>query len=452
MKKLKCLIFVEVDVVVRHFIHNQSFKNIVLNHEVKFVFPNDTQRFHNIDPEKLKLSAPYVRINHNEKRHVLWKKMLHINQLQFKFGKQEKALRKLRRKTLKWKAFLLYTFLGLPMIWHIYKFVKFRHLFRSTNLKMLEVFEDFKPDLAIHPCVLEGVFINDLIQITKEKKIPSIVIMNSWDNPSTKNAMVGNPDWLLVWGKQTQTHAIKYCKMKEKNVIQFGAAQFDLYRKPSKIIKKNFHKNYKFEVKDVIILFAGSSVGTDEIKQLTLLDNAINQGLFKDVKIIYRPHPWGGGGKNGSKIFDQKWNNIKFDRSMINYLNNLKIGVKDKYLSDYSETHDILSNIDAVISPLSTILIEAAIHGKPSLCFLPDEDRSTHFEINVGLDHFKDIFESKLFLKANGYKDLIPKTLDLIELLKSDGLSIKLKEGSEYYVKNFNKPFANRLNEFIEKI
>ena len=35
--------------------------------------------------------------------------------------------------------------------------------------------------------------------ITKDKKIPLIVIMNSWDNPSTKRAVIGKPDWLLVW-------------------------------------------------------------------------------------------------------------------------------------------------------------------------------------------------------------------------------------------------------------
>ena len=34
--------------------------------------------------------------------------------------------------------------------------------------------------------------------------------MNSWDNPSTKRSIVGNPDWFFVWGDQTKNHAIKY--------------------------------------------------------------------------------------------------------------------------------------------------------------------------------------------------------------------------------------------------
>ena len=317
---------------------------------------------------------------------------------------------------------------------------------------MLEIFKSFQPDIAIHPCVLEGLFINDFIQITKKNKIPSIVIMNSWDNPSTKNAMIGKPDYLLVWGEQTKRHAIKYCKMVEKNVIKFGAAQFNIYNKRSKVSKEDFINHYGLLKKDFILLYAGSSKGTDEIKQLNLLDDAINKGILKNIKIIYRPHPWGEGGKNGSGIIDQKWNNVLFDKSMIEYLEGLKKGSRTKFLSDYEETHNILSNVDAVISPLSTILIEAAIHVKPSLCFLPYEDKSLHFEIDSMLIHFKEIFESILFLKAYGYKELINKTISLIEFSNLDNVSSKLKKDANYYVKKFNQPYSKRLTKLVENI
>ena len=46
--------------------------------------------------------------------------------------------------------------------------------------------------------------------------------MNSWDNPSTKQAVIGHPDWLLVWGQQTYDHSIKYLNMEKNRVIQFG--------------------------------------------------------------------------------------------------------------------------------------------------------------------------------------------------------------------------------------
>ena len=53
MKKLKCLIFIDVDVVVRHFINSGSFKDLCEKHEVSFIFPEEgNKRFSNINPEE----------------------------------------------------------------------------------------------------------------------------------------------------------------------------------------------------------------------------------------------------------------------------------------------------------------------------------------------------------------------------------------------------------------
>ena len=47
------------------------------------------------------------------------------------------------------------------------------------------------------------------------------MIMNSWDNPISKRAVVSNDYWLLVWGSQTKNHALKYMGMPENKVIEF---------------------------------------------------------------------------------------------------------------------------------------------------------------------------------------------------------------------------------------
>ena len=40
------------------------------------------------------------------------------------------------------------------------------------------------------------------------------------------------------------------------------------------------------------------------------------------------------------------------------------------YLADYSITNKLLTLVDAVISPFSTMLIESMLKGKPVLAFL----------------------------------------------------------------------------------
>ena len=56
--------------------------------------------------------------------------------------------------------------------------------------------------------------------------------------------------------------------------------------------------------------------------------------FLKEIKVIYRPHPWGGG-KNGKFLLDQNWNNIKIDKNMYEYLLKIKRGSTKKYLADY---------------------------------------------------------------------------------------------------------------------
>ena len=168
------------------------------------------------------------------------------------------------------------------------------------------------------------------------------------------------------------------------------------------------------------------------------------------MRTIYRPHPWGGGGQNGKNLLNKKWKNILIDKNMLKYLKYIKSGGKRKFLSNYLDTHVILSNVDAVISPLSTILIEAAMHGKPTLCFLPFKDDSKHFLINVNLMHFQEFFQNKHFIKAYGYNELINKVNELIKKLMVKNVSKLLKKEAEFYVTNFKESYSKRILKFTE--
>ncbi len=296
MKKIKCLIFIDADVIFRHFVLSGSFEQLIKKQKVQYVLPEKgNKRLGDINLGSIDKLIIKNRIDHNPKRLKIWRQLLFVDQLRFKNGLQNKSMRSYRKKTLKWKAATLFTIFGLPIIWKIFKLFKLLQLNFCQNQQMIKVIENFKPDVIIHPSVLEGLFINDLILISKKKKIPLVVIMNSWDNPSTKNSVIGFPDWLLVWGRQTYEHSIKYMQMEKSRVIEFGCAQFDIF-KCKTINNYNFRKKYNIKYKKIIILYAGSSKGTNEIHHLDLINKAIVDKKIENIKIIYRPHPWGQGG------------------------------------------------------------------------------------------------------------------------------------------------------------
>src|SRR6185436_20144123 len=96
--------------------------------------------------------------------------------------------------------------------------------------------------------------------------------MNSWDNPSTKRAIIGQPDWLLVWGPQTRQHAIKYMGMDPARAVVFGAAQFDVYRRPPRVSRDEFCRAQRVSATKRLLLYAGSSKGTDEFEHLRMIE------------------------------------------------------------------------------------------------------------------------------------------------------------------------------------
>ena len=191
---------------------------------------------------------------------------------------------------------------------------------------------------------------------------------------------------------------------------------------------------------------------TKEIEHLKLLDIAIKKFNLKNIVILYRPHPWGLGWKGGESIIKHKWKNIVIEQSMISYLKNLSKGIKIKELKDPLLMHNILSNVDGIISPLSTVLLEAAIHGKPSICLLPYEDKSNHFMHDVELTHFHDFFRSDLFIKVSKVKDLPSQLNNLIKLTNNNNIKNQLIDFSRYFVDFYKVKYAKRLYQFIKNL
>ncbi len=362
-------------------------------------------------------------------------------------------MRRFYRRVLGWKAALLYTLISLPGVyqWHRHRVIA---TITAQPYRSLEVLiEEHQPDVLIHPSTLEGEYINDLVETSQSCDIPLMVIMNSWDNPSTKNAVVGNPDWLLVWGPQTKQHAIDFVGMRADRVIEFGAAQFDVYRQPPRIDRDEFCVRHQIDPARKILLYAGSSKETDEYSHLEALEEAIDQARLTNLVVVYRPHPWGNGGKNGGRIIERQWRHIRIETTMRAYLEGVRDGNKAMSLPDYRDTHDVLSSIDALVSPLSTIILEGALHGKPTLCFLPvEETEARHLQLVLPLKHFEDMFNSPEFPTARGLPELIPGVAALLSRVGDDAYSARLAEACSHFVTPFDRPYGERLTEFCEKI
>ncbi len=375
-RRPKALVFLDFDMLVRHFVLSGVFRELEAAYDVRYVFHADStspKKGIYTDWRKLGLRDA-VEFELPRARYGLWHDLFSITALRNQRGTDNFRHRlALMRTVNSAKRTRRYSILSLPFV---YPLIRRRHLRRLGVYAPLEKFLRAEaPDVVIHPSILTGYFINELLTLCPRLGIPTLLLMNSWDNPSTKATGSGIPDRLVVWGPQTRDHAIRYMRVPPERILEFGAAQFDVYREPVRESREALCREFGVPADRPILLYAGVSKSVNETSQLAMLERAIDEGRIPKCHILYRPHPWRGELVAGERHFDEMGlRHVSLDPHMAEFYRRVAVGGTSGFdMADYKVTVRLLTLVDAVVSPLSTIMLEAAILGKPSLAFLPDD-------------------------------------------------------------------------------
>lgn len=138
---------------------------------------------------------------------------------------------------------------------------------------------------------------NQLQSALHRSGVPSISIIPSWDNPSTKGCIFTSANIYLVWGeKQKQELLGYYPNITPERICISGIPQFDFYyqKLPDEYEREPFLKKLSINPKHKIILYATCSerLFPAEPEVVTDLTEAILQGRFgKDTHLLIRCHP-----------------------------------------------------------------------------------------------------------------------------------------------------------------
>ncbi len=397
-RRRKALVFIDYDMLIRHFIQAGAFAELEKSWDVRYVFhtdPTSPKQGVYADVDSLGL-VNYTRFELPRRRMGEWDWLYSITVLYNHRGAPHfKLRRQLMADVRGWR--LTYQFQLLAHRW-IFPLARRWLLGRMGVYKPLDDFiAAERPDVVIHPSVLAGYFINELSLICPARGIPLVVLMNSWDNPANKSMNTGVPDRLVVWGPQTRRHALEYMKLPADRVVEFGAAQFQVYRDPPRISEPELRHRFGVPPDVPVVLYAGVSKAVNETDHLSAIDAAIAEGRIPRCHVLYRPHPWRGPLVEGEcHFFDMGYRHVTMDPHMEDFYRRAAAGeTKGFELADYAITAQLLNLVRGVISPLSTMLLEAVIHGVPVIMFWPDGPAGVAgklIDVGIRLPHFAEFW------------------------------------------------------------
>lgn len=320
--------------------------------------------------------------------------------------------------------------------------------FIMTRVKFVKIMKPLKPDLVVtgSPGIVTYADL-PYLRASRMLGIPTVGVIQQWDNLSTKGLMPFRPTKLCVWNQASKKDAIELQYYDPENVEICGVPHFDLYLRAPFETKEEFFKKIGLDFTKLLITFTTAPYKSvaDHTYVLDILLNAIkNRLLSQEIQILCRLHPLDER-KRYEKYKDSE--NITFD-----YPGKYSPCLGwDPNIEETQHLIDTLYYSKVIINIASTITIEAAILDKPIINLGFSSSEPERFYKNVLINHhkrhYKYILEAGGIRIAKNEKELVDYVNMYLKNPKID--SEKRKELAESMIYKLDGKSSERVAEYI---
>lgn len=334
--------------------------------------------------------------------------------------------------------------LGNPVVFPVTAGILRKQLGINSEIRRLTNLEPY--DLFLFPSSAFEAATVDLIRIGKEQNIPTLCLIDNWDNLTSKTVFWHVPTHLGVWGEQAKSQAIDIHGFAPEKVFPLGTPRFHQYFEARKAEIPR-HYQYKYT------LFVGSAMPFDELGSLRKLEQ-IHLELPSNLRpdhIIYRPHPW-----QQKRMVDAVFNEKDFSIVVLDsqIADAYKTGVSpektdERFQPDLAYYPSLLRHADLVVGPLTTMLLEAALLLRPV----------------IGLSYFDGVHSNtslRYFSHFEGTQKIpgfyLCETQDLLAEVVTGALQrgaieeFESDSATQYFVHRDSNSYPQRLAGLVEKI
>lgn len=417
-----CVYLQGADPVQRYLAHG-AFRQLCAEHDVTFV----VQQSSDIVTEKLvRAHAPHpvgelAWVPFRTERFKVWADLFNISCIRYRRRSPSFEIRYRESRQAAPERFAKYERLAEPGQYEKHLVETDRRLGLHPELEA--TLRKLAPEFIVLPSLLLDSGTDDLLQAAHALGIQVLLLQTGWDNLCSKGLLVRLPTLMGVWGAQSAEHAASVQNMPEGRIRVVGAPHFDAFKGCRQTRDSQLAKELGISPDKKAFLFAGTLRYFDETSLLQDIDMRIQRGDLPPMKIVYRPHPWRLRRESEVNFFDVEWDNVVMDPERRDSYETTKkkattITSKHRTFSMHYLAR-LYSVLDAVITPMSSILLEAPTAGLPVMATaFGDGKHSWSADKVAGMMHFKEWFELDGMLVSRSLDTFFD---DLDELLSRTG-------------------------------
>jgi len=265
-----------------------------------------------------------------------------------------------------------------------------------------------------------------LLEKSRRLGIKAALVIDNWDNLSSKSLFTSSPNALGVWGPNMHRDALEIHSMSPRIVSHVGSARFRPNERPSPQSRPAF------------ILFAGSGKPLfNELTALIDLRLMLDRKQLSPLHIIYRPHPMSRVSQNSIVDVIEKLERVELDSSFSGPLES------NFYKSEPLEELENLCKLAAfIIAPLSSIIVEGLSLGTPVVSLNWTSEPSAELPLSE-YTHFLELQEVSGFFPVTSWEEFESQLIDIIACKGEQNLVPQI-------LPSFNTRYADRVVSLVE--
>jgi CDP-Glycerol:Poly(glycerophosphate) glycerophosphotransferase len=240
---------------------------------------------------------------------------------------------------------------------------------------------------------------NSMRFLTAARKLdlPVAGYVASWDHTVGKGVVSQHLRRYIVQNETMRDDLVRYHDIDPARIVVTGWPQTDVFhRHRTREAYEALLRRLGLDPGKPVVLFAGNTPTNApyEGNLVRRLADWLAEGAHERVSIVFRPHP------RDSRIPD-RYGAVAGRPGA---------ALQDRSYTDLDDLTTLLQRVDCLVSTAGTILLDALVNGRPSVCVVFDEGAppgESWADLNLVGAHYRELAESEAFYRARDFDELV---------------------------------------------